>query len=79
MYWIQRLLFNRVNLYRYITLHLTLNTHGDGLDVSVGHLTWQEQYRLLQRSMERTSRAAAMREKTAMALFLAAEVCFCTS
>lgn len=30
----------------WLTLHLTLNTHGDGLEISVGHLTWQEQYRL---------------------------------
>lgn len=33
-------------VHMWLTLHLTLNTHGDGLEISVGHLTWQEQYRL---------------------------------
>ena len=60
----------------WLTLHLTLNTHGDGLHVSVGQLTWNEQYALLRRSLAPSERAAAVREKTAMAVFLAAEICF---
>jgi len=60
----------------WLTLHLTLNTHGDGLHVSVGRLTWHEQYALLRRSLAPSERAAAVREKTAMAVFLAAEICF---
>lgn len=60
----------------WLTMHLTLNMHGDGRHVSVGHLTWQEQYRLMRRSWEPSVRIAAIREKRAMALLLTTEVIF---